>query len=121
MSATPSRRRRATRAVLAGALSLVVLAGCTGVQKDAGSYRDTEEDFLAGCIQTAEADNALDGATAIESPENYCQCAFDAIVDNVKFDRFKEINGALREEGGELPTEITDAFDGCRPAEGASG
>jgi hypothetical protein len=106
------------RAVLAGALSLVVLAGCTTTQRDASNYEDTEEEFLAGCIEQAELDAEVDGSTRISSPEDFCQCAFDAIVDTVEFDRFKEINSDLRDDGGPLPDEISEAYASCEVGEG---
>lgn len=114
MTATPIRRR-ALRAVLAGAVSLVLLAGCTTTQRDASNYEDTEEDFLEGCIERAEADSEVDGATAIADPEAWCACAFAAIEDTIEFDRFKEVNSELRDEGGPLPDDIQEAYDSCDP------
>jgi hypothetical protein len=112
VSRTPIRRR-AARALLAGSLSLVVLAGCTTTQRDASNYEDTEEDFLEGCIATAEADAEVEGAAVIASPEDYCQCAFDGLVESVEFDRFKEVNTELREEGGALPDDIAEVYAAC--------
>jgi hypothetical protein len=102
--------------VLAGALSLVVLAGCTTTQRDASNYEDTEEDFLEGCIAVAEADAEVEGAQAIASPEDYCQCAFDTLVEEVEFDRFKEVNADLRDNGGALPDDIAEVYASCESA-----
>ena len=114
MSATPIRRR-AVRAVLAGAVSLVLLAGCTTTQRDASNYKDTEDDFLEGCITRATEDNADGAEVQIASPEDWCQCAFDAIEDEIEFDRFKEVNSDLRDNGGPLPDDIQAAYDSCDP------
>ena len=123
MSATSTLRRRAVRATLVGALALSVLTGCTTGQKDATNYEDTEDDFVAGCIELAEADAAAieagedgtEGAEAIASPEDYCQCVFDTISgpDGVPFDEFDAINEDLRTNGGPLPEDFVATYADC--------
>ncbi|HRW37820.1 MAG TPA: hypothetical protein P5254_08985 [Aquihabitans sp.] len=114
VSAIPTRRR-AFRAVVAGALSLVLLAGCTSTQRDASDYDGTEDNFLEGCEAQAKADADVEGATVIESPKAWCACVFDAIKADVDFDRFKEVNSELRDAGGPLPDDIQKAYDSCDP------
>lgn len=128
VSATPNRRR--SKAVLAGlAVTLLFATGCTQGQKDASNYGDTEDDFIEGCVSRAEEDTAKiedgeatgEGLVAIESPQDYCQCVFDAIEDTIPFEEFKETNSRMRDEGGPLPQDIIDAYDSCDPSDtGAS-
>ena len=123
MSATSTLRRRAVRATLVGALALSVLTGCTTGQKDATNYKDTEDDFIAGCIELAEADakaiaageDGTEGAEAITSPEDYCQCVFETISgpDGVPFEEFDKINEDLRTNGGPLPDDFVASYADC--------
>lgn len=127
MSATPTLRRRAVRASLVGVLALAVLTGCTQGQKDATNYEDTEDDFIAGCVQLAEEDNAAieskggdtETLTEIASPEDYCQCVFDTISgpDGVPFEEFDAINDDLRNNGGPLPDDFVEAYSNCDPTD----
>ena len=112
MSASPIRRR-AAHALLAAVASVVVLAGCTTTQRDASNYADTEDNWLEGCIEQAELDNEVDGAEQITDPEAFCECAWTAITDEIEFERFKEINSELRDEGGPLPDDYTEAIASC--------
>lgn len=120
MSPTPVRRRgRAATLAVVAAVSVLALAGCTTTQKDKSNYADTEEDFLAGCVRQAEADNEVEGATRISDPEAFCECAFAAIEDTIPFEEFNDINADLRDNGGALPEEFVAAYEGCDPGEGA--
>jgi hypothetical protein len=96
-------------------VALALLAGCTGQQRDAGNYEDTEEAYLEGCILRAEEDVA-EGGAEIADPEAWCQCTFDAIAEQVEFDVFRDANSDLREEGGDLPSELVDASAACDPS-----
>lgn len=122
MPATPIRRRALT-AVVAGALSLALLSGCTQTQKDATNYADSEEEFLKGCEAVAQSDARVDDSTEIADPEAYCQCVFDALSgdDGIPFDEFSQINSDLRDEGGPLPDDFVKAYDSCDPATKADG
>lgn len=112
MPASPIRRR--PRALAGAVVALALLAGCTGQQRDAGNYEDTEDSYLEGCILRAERD-IEEGGAEIADPEAWCQCTFDAIVEDVEFDIFRDANRDLREEGGALPADIADATAGCDP------
>lgn len=122
MSAAPIRRRALT-AIVAGALSLALLSGCTQTQKDASNYEDTEEDFLQGCVAVASSDARVDDSTVIADPEGYCQCVFDALSgdDGIPFDEFSQINSELRDDGGPLPESFVEAYASCDPAAKADG
>jgi hypothetical protein len=120
-------RRRGLRAVGAAAIALVALAGCTTGQSSASSYDEARKNFLEGCIETAEADNeaieagaeGAEGATRISSPKAYCECVFAALEDEVEFDRYREVNDELKEEGGPLPEDLLAVYASCDPGEGA--
>lgn len=120
MSATPIRRRLPARAVLVAAASLAILAGCTSPQRAPSSYSGAEDNFLEGC-QTRATDDADKGKVEIASPKDYCACVWDAITDpktGISFDRFKEVNSDLTENGGPLPDDVQKAYDGCDPSAG---
>jgi hypothetical protein len=91
--------------------AVLALGACTGQEPTA--YGDEVRDnFVEGCV----------GADAAE---DVCTCTYDRITEEVEFDRFKEIEDALEEDGGEVPPELTDLFAQCGvegplPAEGSS-
>ena len=119
MSATPTRRRLVVRAVAGAAVGVLALAGCTSPQRAPSDYAGAEEQFLKGCVEVAEQD-AKDGAeNAVASPKDYCTCVWEAVSDpktGLEFERFKEINSDLTEEGGELPKDIRKIYDSCDAA-----
>ncbi|MCB0972862.1 MAG: hypothetical protein KDA97_15250 [Acidimicrobiales bacterium] len=120
MSAT----RRRPGIVATVAVALLVLGGCTAQQRDKDNYADTEDDYIEGCVDRADADNAeieagtsgFNEATEIADPEAFCQCTFDALEENVSFDRFKEVNSDLRENGGPWPDDLVEAIADCDPS-----
>lgn len=123
MSPTPiRRRRRPVAALVAGALALVLLAGCTTAQRAPSSYSGVENNFMAGCTSRAAEDAKVDGATAISSPKTYCQCVFDAISDKkhgIPYSDFKKLNTELQNNGGPLPKDFQKAYDSCDPTASA--
>ena len=109
MSATSPRRHRLAVLLAGSVLSLGLLAGCAG-QKTPSSYTDgVEEDFMNGCQDIAKQDGVID------SPKDYCQCAWKAIKADVPFKEFKAINSDLTENNGPLPESFTKAFADCKP------
>lgn len=116
-----SAPRRRPGVLALAAIVLLVASGCTARQQDKDNYADTEKDYLEGCIDQVDADNAAievgadgtQGATQIADPETYCQCTFDALQENISFDRFKEVNSDLRENGGPLPDDFVEATAPC--------
>lgn len=117
---------RALRAVAAAALVAAVSVGCTTGQKDSSNYGEAEDAFIEGCTQIAQSDSEKiaedpDGAgdrQEIASPTSYCRCVFDHIGRTVPFADFKRTNSQMRDEGGRLPSEITEAYETCDPADG---
>jgi hypothetical protein len=107
---------------LAAALvaALFVLAGCTGQQSTPGDYDGAKADFLEGCQEIAESDADAESAEArIASPDDYCDCVWGELTgpDGLSFDRFKEINSDLTENGGPLPDDILEVYGRCKPGE----
>lgn len=119
MSPNPIRPRRSiVAALVAGALALVLLAGCTSVQRAPSSYSGVEDNFMEGCTTRAAADAEVEGAAKIASPKTYCQCVFDAISDKqdgIPYNEFKQMNTDLQNNGGPLPDKLQKAYDGCDP------
>ena len=50
----------------------------------------------------------------VPNPQKYCTCSYEAIVDTIPFDEFKEINSELSDEPGPLPKKMLDIRDECR-------
>lgn len=139
MPATPIRRRRPVVLGITVVLSLVLLAGCSG-QREPGSYTDgVEKSFNEGCWEqkVLDGDDGLakelltdegleigddeleplieKGADAevIGAAKSYCQCAYDAIKDDVSFGDFKKTTDELRDDNGPLPASFQKAYAGC--------
>ena len=115
------RTRRRTGVLALVVVALLTMSGCINQQQDKDSYADTEGNYLEGCIDRVTADNAdieagaegTEGATEIADPETYCQCTFDALEEDIPFERFKEVNSDLRENGGPLPEDFVEATAPC--------
>ena len=119
MSASPIRRR-STHIAVAALLSLAFLAGCTGQQTAKDNYADTEDNFIEGCVTTADDDDASgDATTQIADPGVYCQCVLDALSHTdtgVPFSEFKSINTDLSDNGGTLPESFIETYAECDPS-----
>jgi hypothetical protein len=119
---TPIRRRTSFAALVAVAAVLLALTGCTGQQSTPGSYDGAEDNFLEGCQEIATSDADADDATAvIANPEDYCACVWSELTNpdtGISFDRFKEVNSDLTENGGPLPDDFIEVYDRCSPDEG---
>lgn len=118
MSATPIRRRL-TAPLFGVLLSVSLLAGCSGSQRDPSSYTaKVKTYFLEGCQTTIEADVKA-GAQAVPDPKGFCTCAYAAITDKqtgIKFSEFKQANTDLIEKPGTLPAPFAKAYAGCTKA-----
>jgi hypothetical protein len=114
VSPSSVRHRRLVPAALV--MAALVLAGCGSGQGRAENYSQLEDGFIDGCEETLAADaEAGDGA---EVPEDFCQCAFDALSegdDAVDFDELMKVNDDLTEENAPLPDSVTEAFAACLP------
>ena len=45
--------------------------------------------------------------------EGACRCAYEHLAGTVPWDRFVEMDEALRSGGGETPPELADAIRAC--------
>jgi hypothetical protein len=122
--ASPIRRRLSARwdrpshrlvPALAGfVLGVGLLAGCGTGQQQAGSYDDLEAAFLEGCAETSAADAKASEAATL--PDDFCQCAFDALSDEqdgVDFDELMDINTEFTSDPAALPPEVAAVFADC--------
>ncbi|MCU1355565.1 MAG: hypothetical protein JWM89_983 [Acidimicrobiales bacterium] len=133
MPATSNRRRRLPVLVAVAALSVALLAGCSG-QRDPGTYTSSvKRSFVSSCAtQRALDDNTaikvtdtesltaktaavkkVIGKTAYGAYRSYCTCVIGKITKDVKFSTFRTINEDLRLNGGKLPSSFTKAYDSC--------
>lgn len=90
------------RTRLGGALAVagaLVLGACSSPEPTEYS-EDIEENFVSACVDAPEGDERL------------CQCAYESLEAQVPFEEFREIEETV-EEGGEVPTEVTDLFAQC--------
>lgn len=84
-------------------------------QSDPDSFTDdVRRDFVTGCVEMTEED-AASGQITLDDPESFCECAADALDEDVEFDDLKDANSDLRKEPGPLPEELEAAFAHCRP------
>lgn len=87
---------------LAVLLVAVALSACGDDDASAGFDADTRESFLTACVED-DADAALRGV---------CECTYEALLDEVPYERFVEIEEVV-EAGGELPPEVVAIVDEC--------
>ncbi len=59
-------------------------------------------------------DNFTDSCESAGSSSTFCDCVIDALQQNVPYDRFVEIDQQLAEDPSNIPTELTDAAEGCQ-------
>lgn len=66
------------------------------------------------------ADEGEGSAHESEAADDVCGCAYDEITsaNGIPYERFKEINDAQEEQPAELPVELREVIDRCRPASG---
>ena len=115
MSSLVSRRRRLP-SVVALAVAVSVLAGCSGAQREPTSYTDkVQTHFIQGCQETFAVDAKSTGATSV--PKDFCKCVYEAISDKssgMKFDDFKSVNTDLTEKHAKLPASFDKYVKSCR-------
>lgn len=107
MSSEPALPVPARRVVVALAMVVLLVGGCSGARKDPTKYGDTtRRNFLEGCVDQGE-EAGLDGAAGV------CRCAYDRIEDDVSFAQFKKDNDALEKDPGPLPERYQRIIDRC--------
>ena len=119
MPATPIRRR-ATRALVLAAASLLVLGGCSHTQRAPSSYSGVKDNFIEGCQDIGKSDkgkaddSGQTDTTKIASPVNYCTCVWAAISNEktgVPYSEFKKIQSDMQDVGGALPASYLKVID----------
>lgn len=86
----------------------LLLAGC-GTQRIPDKYTGgVRRDFLAAC-----QDKSADQKGRVAAPAEVCICAYDKIVKEIKFSRFKKINEELSSKPGPLPRDIASRVQSC--------
>jgi hypothetical protein len=95
------------RSLLVAAAALLLLGACTGRPPTPTGYGETtEKNFMEGCLESARDEGVTDA-------QGYCQCSYEAIVDDIPFDQFKEINSDLSETPDSLPDEMQAIAERC--------
>lgn len=105
-------------------LALAMLAGCSGGRDVPDDYgATTERNFTEGCV-TALTDDSSDGPTYDgDTAEGVCGCAYEEITSpsGLTYERFREINDSQEAAPTELPDELREIIDRCRPPEDGAG
>ena len=59
-------------------------------------------------------DNFTGSCESAGSSATFCGCVIDALQQDVPYDRFVEIDQQLAEDPSNIPSELTDAAEGCQ-------
>jgi hypothetical protein len=110
-----TRKTRRSRLVALSCTGLLALAavGCTNPSNTPEAYGETNADgvdivranFLEGCV--AAGDEAGIGNSSD------CECQYDAIVEEIPFEEFQEIEDQLKDDPTDLPDRYIDIADRC--------
>jgi hypothetical protein len=65
-----------------------------------------EDDFMATCTADAET-------LGFTRADEFCQCAYDGIREDIPFDRFLEIDAALQADSAAVPDEVDRIRTSC--------
>jgi hypothetical protein len=102
---TPRRRRWLWPTAL-----LVLATGCASVPSNTPeAYTDTNADgtviveanYLSACEESGET-------------SSNCQCYYDAIVETIPFDEFKDFEQQVEDDPADIPGDYQDIVDDCR-------
>lgn len=104
-------RTRSLRHLLLTAAAVVLLAtGCSTVPSNTPeSYEDTTPE---GTGSDTEA-NFMQGCTAAGGDEDYCQCFYQRVVEEVPFDEFQSADDALADDPEDVPPEFEEFAEAC--------
>lgn len=111
---TAAARRRLLATLGGGAVMVVVaIGGILLLREDPDDPTDYDDAVADQFLSVCTADATDLGFTA---PAEFCRCSFDRIRVEIPFERFVEIDAAMREDPGAVPEEIdrirTDCFVG---------
>ncbi|HET6949845.1 MAG TPA: hypothetical protein VFI47_05705 [Acidimicrobiales bacterium] len=101
MTLPPARavRARAVPVAVVAAVLAAAPAACGGGQASRGYADDLRDDFVAACAAGASTD--------------VCRCLYDALEENVPFERFEEIDRQIREDPTAIPPDVVELAAGC--------
>jgi hypothetical protein len=106
-------RRHLGFGIVGGVLAVCLLVALLAVlvrPADADGYGPEAESQVVGfCERSAPDVDAPDS----DDEEDACRCAYEHLVATVPWDRFIEMDEALRSGGGEIPPELADALRAC--------
>jgi hypothetical protein len=85
--------------LVAGTVALLSCA-CGGDDGAGGYSADQRSRFVADCV-------------AQGTPQDQCRCFYDALEANVDFDRYDEVEEAIRSGSRDIPTDIADLAVAC--------
>ena len=104
MFASSNRRFGASFAGIV--LAALLFAGCTGQSTPDGYNDSVRENFVRGCVDTSKEDGSTWST-------DECECAYEAIEEDVEWDEFKRITDDQTEEPSPLPESFTEVFADC--------
>lgn len=107
MTTTSPRRGRRTCRVIMGGLAALAGLGACGNDDPEGYGPEVRRDFVEQCTDAG-------------TPEGICGCFYDRVAAEIPFERYEEIDAAIR-EGGEVPSNVSDLAVTCAAEQGATG
>ena len=94
------------RMLIALAGATLLLASACGGDDDEGYTDEMRSTFMSQCTGGAGSD-----------AEDMCGCTYDALVETMPFEDFKEYDDAVRDDpSAALPAEVTAAMTDCATA-----
>lgn len=93
---------------------VALLGACTQGRTVPDKYGDTtRNNFLDGCIETTSSDSGEGRTFTDDQARDICVCAYEAIVEEIPFSEFQEVNEQQEDAPSELPQEWLDIMETC--------
>lgn len=93
--------------LVAGTVALLSCASACGSDDGADGYSaDLRSRFVVDCV-------------AQGTPQDQCRCFYDALEADVDFERYEQLDEAIRVGGREIPDDVADLAAACAADPGA--
>lgn len=87
------------RSLVAGTVALSLCA-CGGDDGPDGYNADLRARFVVDCV-------------AQGTPQDQCECLYDGLEEEIPFERYEQLDEAIRSGSSDIPTDIADLAATC--------